>query len=64
MATRYDDARELAMKTEVLSNRQVSLAPMKPSTDLLAEYHSHISPPISNDPPEHAPLRRAEPDDA
>jgi cytochrome P450 len=58
MATRYEDARDLAMNTSVLSNRQVSLAPMKESSDLLADYHSHITPPISNDPPEHTPLRR------
>ncbi len=58
MATRYEDARELVMNTSVLSNRQVSLAPMKESSDLLADYHSHITPPISNDPPEHTPLRR------
>ncbi|MEM7404401.1 MAG: cytochrome P450 [Pseudomonadota bacterium] len=58
MSTRYEDARALAVQTDVLSNRQVSLAPMKSSVDLLADYHSHITPPISNDPPVHTPLRR------
>lgn len=58
MATRYGDARELAVMTAELSNRQVSIAQQRPDIDLLADYHSHITPPISNDPPEHAPLRR------
>ena len=58
MATRYGDARELAIMTSELSNRQVSIAQQRPDIDLLADYHSHITPPISNDPPEHAPLRR------
>jgi cytochrome P450 len=58
MATRYADARELAVMTSALSNRQVSLSPMPQETDLLADYHSAQLPPISNDPPTHAPLRR------
>ena len=51
MATGYDDARALAVMTDSLSNRQVSLAPMKPSSDLLADYHSFVTPPISQRAP-------------
>ena len=45
MATRYGDARELAIMTSELSNRQVSIAQQRPDIDLLADYHSHITPP-------------------
>jgi cytochrome P450 len=58
MSTKYQDAQDLVKLTSVLSNRQVTIAPMKEGTDLLADYHSWITPPISNDPPEHTPLRR------
>ena len=58
MSTRYDDARALAVMTGELSNRQVSIAPMDENSDLLADHLSDIMPPITNDPPDHAPLRR------
>ncbi len=58
MSTKYHDAQELVKMTSVLSNRQVTIAPMKEGIDLLADYHSWITPPISNDPPDHTPLRR------
>ena len=58
MTTKYADAQALVKETQVLSNRQVSLAPMAEHIDLLADYHSWITPPISNDPPDHTELRR------
>jgi cytochrome P450 len=58
IATKYDDAQTLVKKTSVLSNRQVSIAPMREDSDLLADYHSEMNPPITKDPPDHTPLRR------
>jgi cytochrome P450 len=58
MTTTYDDAQALVKETSILSNRQVSIAPMREDSDLLADYHSEMNPPITKDPPEHTPLRR------
>jgi len=58
MATRYDDVQALVRLTSELSNRQVSIAPLPPHIDPLADYHSELTPPISADPPEHVQLRR------
>ncbi len=58
MATRYEDVQALVRKVPELSNRQPSLSPMRPEADLLADYHAHMLPPISADPPEQIPQRR------
>ena len=58
MSTKYEDARNLAAMTDVMSNRQVSVVPLREGTDLLADYHTQTLPPVSSDPPEHTPLRR------
>ena len=58
MATRYEQVRELCAMPEVMSNRQVSIVPLREGTDLLADYHTQTLPPVSTDPPEHTPLRR------
>ena len=58
MATKYEDARELCAMPEVMSNRQISIVPLREGTDLLADYHTKTLPPVSADPPEHTPLRR------
>ena len=58
MSTRYEDVRDLCAKPEVMSNRQVSVVPLREGTDLLADYHTKTLPPVSADPPEHTPLRR------
>ena len=58
MSTKYDDARDLCAMPEVMSNRQVSIVPLREGTDLLADYHTKTLPPVSADPPEHTPLRR------
>lgn len=58
MSTTFDDAHALVRMTEQLSNRQVTISMMPEGTDLLADYHSDMTPPISNDPPRHTPLRR------
>ena len=58
MATRYEDAQTLVKETGVLSNRQVSIAPMPEGSDLLADRHSELNPPITLDPPRHQPVKR------
>ncbi len=58
MSTKYEDARTLCAMPESMSNRQVSIVPLREGTDLLADYHTQTLPPVSSDPPEHTPLRR------
>ena len=58
MATTYDDCQALVRETSILSNRQVSIAPMAEDKDLLGDYNSHLNPPITMDPPEQTPWRR------
>lgn len=56
--TKYDDIQALVKKTPELSNRQPTVFPMQGDKDLLADYFADMMPPLTKDPPEHAPLKR------
>ncbi len=58
MTTSYNDAQRLVRETDILSNRQISIAPMQADKDLLADYHTEVNPPITMDPPESIAVRR------
>ena len=48
MSTKYEDARTLCAMPESMSNRQVSIVPLREGTDLLADYHTQTLPPVSS----------------
>jgi hypothetical protein len=58
MATGYDDIQALVRKVPELSNRQPTVFPIEDGKDILADYFAELLPPLTKDPPEHAPLRR------
>ncbi len=59
LTTTYDDVQSLVRKVPELSNRQVSVVEMPEDRDLLGDFNTDQFPPITKDPPENIPLRRA-----
>ena len=58
LTSSYDDVQTLIRMVPTLSNRQPTVLPLAGDKDPLAEYHSDLFPPVTQDPPKHGLYRR------